>query len=677
MHESFLRDIAIVLGVAAITSAVVKNLKLPTVLGYMIAGLLIGPYIPLPLFADTARVETLSEFGVILVMFAVGLEFRLSRFFQVLPTAGITALLEISMMFTLGLSLGYLLGWSTTQAIFMGGALCISSTMIVSKVFEETRAEKNIREHVFGILVIQDIVAILLLAVLGTFAASSRFEIDQIVPSIVKLLSVLTISTIAGLFVIPKFVKYISKQGSYEVLTIVATGVCFAVALMVESMGYSVALGAFLAGILVSESGEGHKIEKLTRPLKDVFAAIFFVSVGMSVDPVVAFKYLPEALLISTLVILVQFMTVTVGGVLSGAGSKKAISSALALGQIGEFAFIIAAIGVSSGVLGVRFQAVIVTVSVLTSLTTPFLWKNSERIVGFVTERMPERLRILIGLYEAWLDSIKNSEQPETPETLFGAPKKIMVAMVLDALLLIVMPPMILRFLPPILEKLTAESLGKYNKYLVFALLAASIIPVLYGFLKSCSQFVNFLSVKVFGESEVNEKVHFRKLFDLTVWSLLLFLVSLSMLTSIRPFISPYVFLMALGGLLLVTFGQIWRQASEVTDEFQSGGERLVSILKKQTFSTSKDKTKKTTELPGLKNIKTIKMTNLEISGKTLSEINLRNVTGVTVVAINRNGERILFPTHDEKLLTHDLVEVLGTEEAKLKCKKILSLNKA
>lgn len=673
MHESFLKDIAIVLGVAAITSAFIRNFKLPTVLGYMIAGLLIGPYIPLPLFADPVRVESLSEFGVILVMFAVGLEFRLSKFFKVLPTAGITALLEISTMFTLGLSLGYLFGWSTSQAIFMGGALCISSTMIVSKVFEEIRADKDIKQHVFGILIIQDIVAILLLAILGTFAASSRFEIDQIVPSLVKLISVLIISTIAGLFVVPKFVKNISKQGSYEVLTIVATGICFGVALLVESMGYSVALGAFLAGILVSESGEGHKIEKLTRPLKDVFAAIFFVSIGMSVDPTVAFKFLPEALLISLLIIIFQFHTVFIGGVLSGAGSKKALSSALVLGQIGEFAFIITAIGVSSGVLGIRFQAVIVTVSVLTSLTTPFLWKNSERIIGFVTERMPERLRIVIGLYEAWLDSIKNSEQPDTPETLFGAPKKIMFAMVADAFLLVVLPPMILRFLPPIVEKLTAETLGKFNKYLVFAILAVTIIPVLYGFLRSCTQFVNFISNKVFGNSEVSERHHFKRLFNLTLWSLLLFLLGLSMLTSIRPFISPYFFLTALSGLLLITFGLIWRQASEVTEDFQSGGERLVSILKKQTFSTVREKTKKTIEVPGLKNIETVKITNKAITGKTLSEINLRNVTGVTVVAINRNGEKIIFPTHDEKLLQDDLIEVMGTEEAKKKCQKILS----
>lgn len=684
MHESFLKDIALVLGVAAVISAVARRFKLPTVLAYMMAGLVIGPYIPIPLFADPKRVESLSEFGVILVMFAVGLEFRLSRFFQVLPTAGITALFEISMMLLVGISLGYLFGWPTPQSLFFGGALCISSTMIVSKVFEERPPKPEVKEHVFGVLVIQDIVAILLLTVFGTFAASSQLQLNELVSTVTKLVSVLVFSVAFGLFVIPKFIRYISKNESVEVITIVATGICFAVALLVESMGYSVALGAFLAGVLISESGEGHKIEHLMQPLKDVFAAIFFVSVGMSVNPLVAIKYWPQALVATGAVILFQFVTVFIGGILSGAGTKKSLLTSLTLGQIGEFGFIIAAIGAGAGLVGEEFSAIVVTVAVLSSLSTPLLWKSADKIMNYVIEKMPNPLRIAIGLYEAWFNNLRQQSLQNQSSSILGVPKKIPIAMAIDGMLMILLPPAILKFLPGVVEQTAEDQVQKFEDLIVYMVLAVIMAPLLYGFIKSTSQLITHLTKMIFKEAQKStlEREAAKSLFTVTIWSLVSFLIGIPALSALRPFTNSLIFSIVLAFMFLFILGLLWKRAKEVATDFESGGERLISVLKRQTYNshssvesspqTSSSSSHNVLPIPGLENIESIQLTNEKHFGKTLSEMNLRNLTGVTVVSILRQDKRILFPNHKEPLLSGDVIQVWGNEEAKEKCKTML-----
>lgn len=684
MSESFLKDIALVLGIAAIIAPITRRFKLPTVHSYMIAGLFVGPYIPLPLLADHHRVESLSEFGVILVMFTIGLEFRLKKLFQVLPTSGIAALLEISMMALVGLSLGYLFGWSTPQAIFLGGALAISSTMIVSKVFEETRPKEDIKEHVFGILIVQDIVAILLLALLGAYAASSQIEISQLLPTLSGLLATLIFFTIAGLFIIPKSIRYISKNETSEVLTIVAMGVCFASATLVEKMGYSVALGAFLAGILIAESGESHKVERLTRPLKDVFAAVFFVSVGMTVNPVIAFEYLPQSLAVTFVIVSFQFLTVSVGGILSGTGARKSLMAGLALGQIGEFAFIIAGIGVSAGLLGPEFQAIIVTSAVLSSICTPILWRKSRTIVSWLIVKMPDPIRIVIGLYEAWFNRLREGS-PVNRKRFLGIPKKILIPLILDAVLLIALPPAILKFLPPLISRLFSEDMIIFEGIIVLLVLFFGMAPIFYGFIKSATQFVAFLTNAVFENTNNLDMAATRKLFSFTIWSLITYLTAIPMMSTLSPFAGSGVLLALIVVLVLFTLWRIWKSASEVAHDFESGAERIVSVLRRQTFEvgehhadenpTTPQETKPIEpkiDIPGLENIEPITVSNKNFIGKTLAELRLRNIAGVTVVSINRNGKRILFPNQDETIQEGDILQIWGDPSAKVKCKKIL-----
>jgi len=672
--ESFLTDIAIVLGVAAVTSAVSQRFKLPTVMGYMLAGLVIGPYIPIPLLADQHRVETLSEFGVILVMFAVGLEFRLKRFFEVLPSAGITAALEMFLMGLVGVSIGYLFNWTTAQSIFLGASLSISSTMIVSKVFEETRPEKKIKEHIFSVLIIQDIVAIMILTILGTFAASSQLQISELTPTIVKLLLVLIVFTAAGLFVVPKLIRYVTKLGNNEVLTIVAVGICFSVALAVELMGYSVALGAFLAGILVSESGEGRKVRRLINPLKNVFAAIFFVSVGMTVDPVLAIEYLPYSVVVTVAVIFFQFLSVTLGGVLSGVGLEKSIKSSLALGQIGEFAFIIAAIGIGANIIPAEFQAIIVTVAVLTSLSTPMFWSKSESIVSLINKFTPERVRVAISLYESWLKRL-SLESGKTGVRIFGIPKKVIASLIVDSVFLVVLPPAMLHFLPDLTRNL-GEIMGinVIEEVAVLLIAVLVMIPVLYVFIINLSQLIKQLSNQIFTgvSTSPKNKETAQKFFSMVIWILAILLLGPLMGAVLKPFAGSHIFLIILGVVIATALVGLWKSAGKITEDFESGGGKIISVLRRQTFVDRKEEIKLPV-IPGLDGLESLVMENSLIDGKTIAEINLRNKTGVTVVSINRGKEKILFPGHQEMIHLGDVLVIWGDDEAKRLAKKHLS----
>lgn len=674
MHESFLKDIALVLGVAALISAVFYRLRLPSVLGYLVAGFIIGPYIPIPLFADPHRVESLSEFGVILVMFSIGMEFSLRKFFRVLPTSGVTAALEVGAMFMLGLCLGYLFEWPTTQAIFLGGALAISSTMVVSKIFEEVRPTEKTREHVLGVLVLQDVVAIVLLTIFGAFAASNRLSLDSLVPTVSKLIFILILLTLLGLFIVPKFIKYVSSLRNSEVLIIVATGLCFALALVVESLGYSVALGAFLAGILVAESGEGHKIEHLAKPLKDVFVAVFFVSVGMTVDPFVAFTVLPQSLVVSLAVVLGQFFVVFLGSVLSGSGLNRALHSSLALGQIGEFSFIIAAIGASAGMVSKEFQALVVTVAIVTSLTSPILWRNSEKIVAVIGRKIPTTLRIAIGLYEAWFHRMQQAKLQEGQ--VLGVPKKVIFGLMLDSLLLFLIPPLFFKFLPGVLDKIGLEEGTWAATATLFVLLGVVLAPVLYGFTKMSSALIIRLSQSVFpvGIGLDTEGAPAEKLFKLTLWSILCLVVSFPLLASVSVFLDSMVFSALVVLILATILYRLWKSAGQVAYEYETGGTKLLSVIKKQTFQQSEvsQSDSSPSHIPGLEDLDAIHIMKSTHVGKTLADLNLRNLTGATVVSIARGPDLVMFPSHAECVTLGDVFHIWGTDEAKAKARSLL-----
>lgn len=400
-------DLALVLGVAGLTGLLFHRLKLPVVLGYVLAGLVVGPHVPVPLVADEGNVQTLADLGVTLLMFSIGLEFSLQRLFHAGPTALLMGSIQVGFAMVLGTSAANLLGWSPAEAIFTGAAIAISSTMVVAKLFEEHRPTRSVREAVFAVLVIQDLYAILLLTGLGTYAQLGGLRAAELGATLLRLGLFLALVLVLGRLLVPRFLRWVADHTRAESLLIVSTGLCFVLAAGAAKAGFSVALGAFLAGMLAAESGRVRAIEHLVLPLRDLFTAVFFVAVGMMLDPRAILPMLGPILLLSALVILGNALSLSAGGLLAGLPLRTSLRSGLALGQIGEFGFIILATGIAAGVLRKELYTVGVAVGVLTAFTTPFLLRASRPFADAVESRLSQRLRNSLGLYQAWAESLR------------------------------------------------------------------------------------------------------------------------------------------------------------------------------------------------------------------------------------------------------------------------------
>lgn len=414
MHSpTFVADLATVLLVASCTGLLFRRLGQPSVLGYLLAGLIVGPYIPIPIFADPERIHALSELGVVLVMFVVGLELRLERLLRVLPTAGPTTLVEVTVLLGTGFGVGRALGWDTKAAVFLGASIAISSTMLVSKVFEDRDVGRDVHEHVMSMLVIQDVLAIVLAAVLTAVAAGEGLSAGAIGSVVGKLALVLSAILVVGLLVVPRLIRFVRRLKSAELLVVVCMAVCFGLAFVAEAAGYSVALGAFFAGTLVAESGEGEAVEHLASPLRDTFAAIFFVAIGMTVDPRVALTHLGTSLLVFVAVVVAQFVAVTIAGILSGNGPRLSVTAGLSLGQVGEFGFILSAIGIGAGLAPPELGPIVVTVAVLTAFSTPLAVRSAEHVVRALDHALPDELQNVSSLYEQWFEAFRDKRDPE------------------------------------------------------------------------------------------------------------------------------------------------------------------------------------------------------------------------------------------------------------------------
>ena len=270
----FLRNLALVLCVAAVTTVVFQRLRLPVVFGYLLAGLIVGPHVPIPLVADAGVVRTLSELGVILVMFALGLEFSIRRIIQAAPTTGVVAVVETSTMLVVGYLLGQLLGWTALESVFAGAIVAISSTTIIVKAFEEQRVTGPASEQAFGILVGEDLIAIFLIAILTAVSSGAGLSAGALAVTGGRLAVFLAAVVGIGLLVVPRLVRFVVRLNRPETTLLASVGICFASALLALEFGYSVALGAFIAGALVAESGEVPTIERLVHPVRDLFAAV-------------------------------------------------------------------------------------------------------------------------------------------------------------------------------------------------------------------------------------------------------------------------------------------------------------------------------------------------------------------------------------------------------------------
>ena len=388
-----IEDLALILITGALTTILFKWIRQPLVLGYIIAGFLVGPYLKVtPTVADLANVETLAEIGVIFLLFSLGLEFSFKKLMRVGGASSITAFTEIIFITTAGFIVGKWLGWSTMDSVFLGGMLASSSTTIIIKAFDELGVKhKQFANIVFGVLVVEDIVVIIMMVLLSTMAISQQFEGLELLFTVGKLLFFLALWFLMGIFLLPTFLKRARKLLDEETLLILSVGLCLGMVIVATNVGFSAELGAFIMGSIIAETTYAERIEHLTKPVKDLFGAVFFVSVGMMIDPQAIIEYGGPVIIITLLTIFGKLFSTTLGAVISGQPLKQSVQVGMSMAQIGEFAFIVATLGLSLGVISPFLFPVAVGASAITTFTTPYMIKLSEPLYNFLERRLPER----------------------------------------------------------------------------------------------------------------------------------------------------------------------------------------------------------------------------------------------------------------------------------------------
>ena len=393
-------DLALILVAASVTTILFKCLKQPVILGYIMAGLVVSRQIHLtPDVADTANIGTWSELGVIFLMFGLGLEFSFKKLLSVGRNALVAAAVIIPGMIILGTLVGLILGWSLTNSLLLGGMISMSSTAIIMKAFDDMglRTQK-FTQLVLGVLIFEDLIAILLLVIISTTAVSKSFEGGQLLFALAKLSFFMVLWVLSGIFILPSLLKVLKKRDilNDETLMVISLGLCFLMVIVATYVGFSSELGAFVMGSVFAETVEAERIEKVVKPMKDLFGAVFFVSVGMMIDLSVLGEYTLEIVAISLTVIVGQIFFASCGFLLSGQTLKTSIQSSFCLTQVGEFAFIIAMLGTNLGLLGKHVYPVIVAVSVITIFVTPFIMKSAMPFYGFLDRKLTPKQKLFL-----------------------------------------------------------------------------------------------------------------------------------------------------------------------------------------------------------------------------------------------------------------------------------------
>ena len=404
-----IQDLALILMTGAITTLLFRKIKQPLVLGYIIAGFLVGPHLSItPTVADNANIKTLAEIGVIFLLFSLGLEFSFKKLLRVGGAASITALVEIAFITITGYFLGRWMGWSFMDSLFLGGMLASSSTTIIIRAFDELGIKtKQYARIVFGVLVVEDIVVILLMVMLSTMAVSKEFEGAELLFTVTKLLFFLVLWFLAGIFLLPTFLKRAKKLLDEEALLILSIGLCLGMVVVATQVGFSAELGAFIMGSIMAETTSAERVEHLIKPVKDLFGAVFFVSVGMMIDPHAIVQYGWPVLWITLLTLFGKLFSTTFGALLSGQPLKQSVQVGMSMAQIGEFAFIVATLGLSLGVISDFLFPVAVGASAITTFTTPYMIKFSEPFYNFIVKILPKKWVIALNNYSSGTQNIQ------------------------------------------------------------------------------------------------------------------------------------------------------------------------------------------------------------------------------------------------------------------------------
>ncbi len=467
-------DLAIMLSTAAVVAIIFKKLNIPTILGYILAGFLTGPYFPYFLEVESiSSVEIWKEIGVVIILFHIGLEFNFQKLVRIGSTAFVSALVKMSGVMIVGYGFGMLMGMSTTNSVFLGAMLSISSTVVIQKCLDELGlAKEKFSELVLGSLVVEDVLAIFIMVILSTMAVSQNTGTGGVIAHILMMLCYLVIWLVAGIYLVPTWLDKAMKHMSDEVLTILSIGFCFMMALLANKLGFSMELGAFLAGSFFAGTKHVHDIERVTSGVKDIFGAVFFLSVGMTVDPQIIATKWTIIVPIAVIAIVAKLIFATVGMVLSGQNLDTSVRGGVALAPIGEFSFIIASLGLSLGVMDETLYPIIVAASILTIILTPGLVKQSDKTVEQIERILPGKLKKLI---ESYTSNDKETEQVEAWNAFL---KEYFLKLVIYGPIMLVVSIAGSRWIEPKLAAIIPETLSKLIIFvLIYGIIALFARP--------------------------------------------------------------------------------------------------------------------------------------------------------------------------------------------------------
>lgn len=479
MHSihSLMIDLTLITIYAGIITLIFKKLKQPTVLGYLVAGILAGPYFSLvPTVTDRENLELWADIGVIFLLFGLGLEFSFKKMINVGKSALITSNANIFFMLFLGYNIGLLMGWSTIDSFFLGSMISMSSTTIIIKAFEDLNVKKQkFTDLVFGVLVVEDIVGILMLVLLPTIALGSTIDSKELFISTIKLVFFLVLCFIIGIYLVPSFLKKISGFLNDEMLLLISISLCFGMVLLATSSGFSSALGAFIMGSILAETEIVERIEKNIKPLKDFFGVVFFVSVGMMVNPMMFVKYTVPILIVTALVIIGKVFFSCWGFLFSGETLKTSIQGGFSLAQVGEFAFIIASLGMSINVLSEQVYPVIVAVSVITTFLTPVMIKSAPFVYEWLNRTLPQK----------WIKHIENTSiakeskiEEQHWKLLF---KNYFIRLILFSMILLTIIALSGYFIKPAIHEIMPNQMARVTVTLITLLLMSPFLKALLG----------------------------------------------------------------------------------------------------------------------------------------------------------------------------------------------------
>lgn len=649
---NFVKDLAIILISAGIFTIICRALKQPSILGYILAGFIISPNLGWFGVSSAESVHQWSDIGIIFMMFGLGLEFSFKKLLAVGSRALMTAGSKFLGVFVTGFILGQAMSWTVMESIFLAGLLSMSSTVVVIKSYGEMGLmKKPYAGIVFGTLVVEDLIAILLMVLLSTMAISNQFSGGEMLVNLAKLLFFLILWFVVGIYVIPTLLKKTKKYINDEILLIVSLGLCFGMVSLATASGFSSALGAFMMGSILSETLENERINKLISPIKDLFGAVFFVSVGMMISPDVIAGHWGVILILAAVVVITHIVFSAVGVILCGGNFDNAIHTGFSLAQLGEFGFIIASVGVGLGVMRGFIYPVIIAVSVITIFTTPYYIKLSDPVYHFLQKKLPRNILSRIDHPEQ-ISGSSSDERSDWKTILTGWLTRILIyGVILTALMIVcskVLDPLVAKFLP---------SIGKtWISMLSLGLTLILMSPFLYGIAIASN----------------NERLAEKQLLEKktgNMWPLLGLTLSKIFIAIgfVMAVISRHIHLAGWVAVLIVFFGFVFFvMAKHYFKKYDTFEKRFISNLNYKE-EAERRRAPVTNAVRGKMKGYDVHLEELVLSpdssfaGRALKDLPLRSLSGANIIKITRGSRSFVIPGGGTRLYPNDRILAVGT----------------